>query len=116
MRLLAPIVICLALAGCVGYKPDQRVVGRFRAPAGEVVDIRSDGQIIFIGGGKKELVGLVTIDQEEPLAIRVIAPDTSPLVGTKITFLAERTRISVEWADWRDAGPKGGRPTEFRKD
>lgn len=45
------------------------------------------------------MVGLVTIDQEEPLAIRVIAPDTSPLVGTKMTFSAERTRISVEWAD-----------------
>jgi hypothetical protein len=115
MRVLALVVICVALVGCFSYKPDQRVVGRFGAPAGEVVDIRSDGRIIFIVGGKEELVGLVTIDQEEPLSIRVIAPDTSPLVGTKIVFSADGTQISVEWSAWRGAGPKGERPTEFRK-
>lgn len=116
MRVSALVVICVALAGCFSYKPDQRVLGRFRAPAGEVIDIRSDGRIIFIAGAKKESVGLATIDREEPLSIRVIAPDTSPLVGTKIVFSAEQTQISVEWSEWRGAGPKGERPTEFRKE
>jgi hypothetical protein len=100
----------------LGYKPDQRVVGRFSAPGGEVVDIRSDGRITFVTGEGGELVGLVTVDEEEPLSVRVIAPDTSPLVGTKILFSPDRTRIRVEWAAWRPASTKGDKPTGFRRE
>lgn len=116
MRALAVFMICAGLAGCLSYKPDQRVVGRFRAATGEVLDIRPDNRIIFARGEKEELVGLVAIDGQEPLSIRVIAPDTSPLVGTHIVFSAEGTRISVEWPDWRNAGRESDRPTEFRKE
>ena len=72
-----------------------------------------DGRIVYVAGGKEEFVGLVTIDQESPLSIRVIAPDTSPLVGTKIIFTEDRTQASVEWQDMKPAGT--ARPRTFQK-
>jgi hypothetical protein len=113
MKALISLLFAATLAGCVGYQPDQRVVGVFRAPAGEELDIKADGRIVYIAGGREEFVGLVTIDQESPLSIRVIAPDTSPLVGTKIIFTEGRTQASVEWQDARRAATV--RPIEFRK-
>lgn len=115
MKSVALFLICAALAGCLSYRPDQRVVGRFRAATGELLEIRSDGRIGFVAKGEEELVGLVTVDREEPLSIRVIAPDISPLVGTDIVFSADGTRISVAWADWRNPAPRD-RPTEFRRE
>ena len=99
-RAFATLVMAL-LTACVGYQPDQRVVGSFEAPSGEVVVIRQDGRIFYVSGGKEEFLGLVTIDKEEPLSIRVIAPDTSRLVGTEITFSSNRRQITVEWPSWQ---------------
>ncbi len=108
------LMSALVLGGCIGYQPDQRVVGVFRASSGEAVDIRSDGLIVYIANKKEELVGLVTIDRDDPLSIRVIAPDTSPLVGTTISFSSDRQSIRVEWQDWKRAG--AARPREFKKE
>ena len=113
MKALISLLIAVVLSGCVGYKPDQRVVGVFRAPAGEALDIMPDGRIVYVAGGKAEFVGLVTIDHESPLSVRVIAPDTSPLVGTKIVFSEDRGQVSVEWQNWKRAG--ADRPRTFEK-
>ena len=115
---MKPIVILsllLLVAGCGRYQPDQRVIGRYQATGGEVLHIRSDGYIVFVREGKEEGVGLATVDEEEPLSVRVIAPDTSRLVGTKIVFNRDQSDIVVEW-------PKGGRaaqivrPTAFHRE
>lgn len=113
MKAVILLFIAAVLAGCSSYNPDQRVVGIFYATASEVLDIRPDGRIFYVAGGKKEFVGLVTIDQESPLSIRVIAPDTSPLVGTKIVFSEDQSRLMVEWPNWKRAGTD--RPGSFRK-
>lgn len=116
MRAVALCVICVASAGCLSYRTDQRVIGRFRAATGEVLDIRSDGWIHFVTRERDELVGLAAVDRDQPLSIRIIAPDTSPLVGTTITFWTGETRVTVDWADWRRLDPESDRPTEFRKE
>jgi hypothetical protein len=113
MKALILLLFAVTLAGCVGYQPDKRVVGVFRAPAGEALDIKADGRIVYVAGGKEEFVGLVTIEQESPLSIRVFAPDTSPLVGTKIVFTEDRTQASVEWQDAKRSGSE--RPRTFQK-
>ena len=106
--------ISVLLCACIGYRLDQRVVGRFEAAAGEAVVIRTDGRIHYVTAGKEEFVGLVTIDSEKPLSIRVIAPDTSPLVGTKITFSDDNRQIAVDWSPLQRPGMSANRPTAFR--
>jgi hypothetical protein len=113
MKIFVALIVSALLAGCLSYKPDQRVVGNFKALSGGAIDIRSDGRIIFVSGEKQELVGLVTIAREEPLSIHVIAPDTSPLVGTKIVFSSDRKEIKVAWQSAIVGSP---RPTVFRKE
>lgn len=113
MKFLVALIISALLAGCLGYQPDQRVVGNFKASSGEAIDIRHDGRIIFVSGGKQELIGLVTIAKDEPLSIHVIAPDTSPFVGTKIVFSSDRKEIKVEWPSAIVSLPK---PTVFQKE
>ncbi len=113
MRVFAPIVAVVALAGCAIYQPDQRVVGRFKAPTGEVVEIQPSGYMWFIDGAKKEMIGLVHIGREQPLTIRVVGPDTAPLVGTSIVFSADKRTITATWPSRVRTTPKGNRPTEF---
>jgi len=114
MKSLAIVILCLVFSGCLSYRPDQRVVGRFQAVSGEVIDIRSDGAILFVSEKKDELVGLVSISKEDPLSIHVVGPDISRLVGTKIIFSADRSSIAVAWPDWQKAKNGIDRPTEFQ--
>jgi len=113
MKLIIALFVCTLLGGCWSYQPDQRVVGRFHATSGEILEIRPDGRIVYEKEEKKVLVGLVTISKEAPLSIRVIAPDTSPLIGTKIVFSADRKEAEVEW---QSAVPSDAKPTSFRKE
>jgi len=108
------LLVCVVLAGC--YQPDKRAVGHFEASSGESLDILPSGQIMFTAAEGKERVGLVTIVRDHPLTIRVIAPDTSPLIGTTIVFSADRREIFVEWRDYRQAGDGQSRPTRFQKE
>jgi hypothetical protein len=113
MKALSLILIAAVLGGCVGYRPDQRVVGTFVASGGETVEINPDGWIVYAFGKKVERVGLVSIAQEAPLTVRVIAPDTSPWIGSQIVFSADRSSLAVDWQNLRPAG--ADRPREFHK-
>jgi len=112
MKVLATLIICALFGGCLSYKLDQRVVGHFEAPTGEAIDIRPDGWITYVTEKKVERVGLVSIGKEEPLTVHVIAPDTSPLVGTKMVFSGDRKEIVVEWESAIVGPPK---PITFQK-
>lgn len=113
MRAALALVLAGLLSACVGYRGDQRVVGRFEAPAREVLVIQPDGKIFFENHGKREFIGLVTIDKEAPLSIRVIAPDISPFIGTRITFSDDRRHLAVEWPTWHRATASITHPVEF---
>jgi hypothetical protein len=97
MKIQTALIVCILLCGCISYNSDQRVVGRFKAPTGEVVVIRKDGLIVLQSDTKEERVGLVSISKNDPLTIHVLAPDTSPLVGTVIVFSENRNQIEVDW-------------------
>lgn len=92
------------------YIPDQRVVGYYQATTGEIIDIKPDGRIMYIKDNKNEIVGLVSINTEEPLSIRIIAPDTSPLIGTIIEFSENRKDIAIKWSNF---GTNVIRPTDY---
>jgi hypothetical protein len=113
MKVALAFILTGLLTACVSYRSDPRVVGRFETPAGEALTIKPDGRIVYSGAGREEFVGLVTIGQEIPLSIRVIAPDTSPLVSTKISFSEDRRQIVVEWPAWQRASGTTRRPTTF---
>ena len=115
MKIAAVIMMCVAVAGCLSFTPDPRVIGSFKATAGEVVDIRSDGRIFFASEKREEFVGLATISTQVPLSIHVVGPDTSPLVGTKIVFSPDGRSIEVEWPKWRRTGDRA-RPSKFQKE
>ena len=102
-RFIVAVFACLLVAGCSSYLPDERVVGYFRAATGQAIDIRADGRIFYLHDEKQEFVGLVTVTRDTPLTIFVVAPDTSPYVGTVIKFYENRQRIEVEWSNWRAA-------------
>lgn len=103
----------LALGGCHLYRGDPRVVGTFRAVDAEEVSISADGAIQYAADQRHESVGLVTIERESPLTVVVIAPDTSPLVGSAFAFSADLKTVVVTWADARASAT--ARPTVFRK-
>ena len=113
MRFTSAVVFLGLLTACVGYRVDQRVVGHFEGPAGEAVVIEPDGRIVYVSAGREEFVGLITIDQEVPLSIRVIAPETSPLIGTTITFSEQRRQITVQWPAWQGTAGTSSRSTTF---
>ncbi len=111
MKLAAVALASCVVAGCSSYLPDERVVGHFMATTGEAINIRSDGRIFFAHGANEEFVGMVTVTRDTPLTIFVVAPDTSPLVGTVIKFSADRQVLAVEWQD----ALHRHRPARFQK-
>ncbi|WP_221033322.1 hypothetical protein [Actomonas aquatica] len=113
MRILFAIALCVYWSGCVAYRPDQRVVGSFDAQRGESLIIGSDGRIYYVADGKEEFVGLVTVSRESPLTIRILGPDTSPLVGTEVVFSDDREFVSVDWQDMKS--PEIMRSSSFKK-
>lgn len=113
MRILFAIALSILGSGCVAYRPDQRVVGSFDAPFGDSLVVGSDGLIFYVADGKEEFVGLVTVSHESPLTIRIVGPDTSPLVGTEIVFSGDRDIVSVDWQDMKS--PEKKRSSSFKK-
>jgi hypothetical protein len=115
MRAAVAILMCVAVAGCLSFKADQRIVGRFTASDGEVLDISSDGWIQFVSPEKKEFVGLARVSTKSPLTIQVFGPDTSAFLGTKIVFSPDFKSIDIEWQDFRKEEGRN-RPSKFQKE
>ncbi len=103
MRAAVVIVMFVAVAGCLSFKADQRIVGRFTASDGEVLDISSDGWIQFVSPERKEFVGLARVSTNAPLTLQVFGPDTSPFLGTQIVFSPDLKNIEIEWQNFRKA-------------
>lgn len=112
MKCFVTLLACFLVAGCSSWLPDERVVGNFAAASGDTVTIGADGRIFHERGGRKEFVGMVTVTRDTPLTIFVVAPDSSPLVGTVITFSGDRKTVSVEWHDALHRPP---RSRQFQK-
>lgn len=107
------IIYAAVLTGCVSYKPDPHLVGHYEAPTGEAIDIQLDGRIVYFFHDKVDFIGLMNVEKRKPVVIHVIAPDTSPLVDTKILFSADNTEIQVQWPTPIRASDSSQRPTRY---
>ncbi len=118
MKRFLPFLLCwAALTACAtGVQADPRVVGRFKAAGGEVVEIGTGGRIHFHSGNQTVSVGQGTVVAEQPLTLRVNAPENSPLVGTMIVFSPDQKAIFVKWWSWQRDSRSSGRPTDYRKE
>lgn len=118
MKCLVPVLLCwAALTACAtGVQADHRVVGRFKAAGGEVVEIGKEGRILFHSGNQTYSVGQGAVSAEKPLTLRVNAPESSPWVGTTIVFSSDQQAIFVKWWSWQRESRSSGRPTDYRKE
>lgn len=114
MRHLVFIIIYAAvLTGCVSHKPDPHLVGHYEAPTGEAIDIQLDGKIVYFFHDKVDFIGLLNVENRNPIVVHVIAPGAAPLVGTKILFSADKTEIQVQWPTSTQASNSSQRPTRY---
>ena len=118
MKRLIPFLFCwAALTACAsGVQADRRVVGRFKAAGGEVVEICTNGHIYLHEGRQILPVGMFVIVAEKPLTLRVTAPESAPLVGTTMIFSADHRDIFVKWWSWQRDSRSSGRPNAFKKE
>ena len=112
-RLVFIIIYAAVLSGCVSYKPDPRLVGHYEATTGEAIDIQLDGRIVYFFHDQVDFIGLMNVEKRNPIAVHVIAPDTAPLVGTKILFSADKSEIQVQWPTSIQASNSSPRPTRY---
>lgn len=112
------LITALGFAGCVTPSADSRLVGAYVGQNSESLTILPDTSVyharIVAGREQRTLIGYAaTESSSEPGSLSIIAPDTSPFVGTKLQMSDDFRTITVRWRNYRD--PKDTRETNYAR-
>lgn len=117
--ILIVLSVLLGLAGCVTPSADSRLVGTYVGDDAESLIILPDTRVYhsrFIEGREQRvLIGYAAVASSGPPgSLFIIAPDTSPFVGTSFQVSDDFRTITVRWQNYRD--PKDTpRQTQFHR-
>lgn len=106
----------LSVVGCATPSADPRLVGTYVGEGSESLTILPNTRVYHtrLSGGQehKVLIGYAaTTSGGRPGSLSIIAPDTSPFIGTALQVSDDFQMITVSWQNFRD--PKDTRQTQF---
>ena len=117
-RLLLIALLALhSLTGCVSPSADSRLVGTYVGKDSESLTILPDTRVYHtrLAGGQEQRVMIgyaaAASSSSPPGSFSIIAPDTSPFIGTSLQVSDDFRTVTVRWQNYRD--PKDTRQTQF---
>lgn len=114
--IIIALAALLSVVGCVTPSADSRLVGTYVGKESESLTILPDTRVYhsrFAGGQEQRvLIGYAAAaSSSSPSSLSIIAPDTSPFIGTSLEVSDDFRTITVRWQNYRD--PKDTRQTQF---
>src|SRR5262245_11482969 len=114
--LLIALTALLNVVGCVTPSADSRLVGTYIGKESESLTILPDTRVYHtrLAGGQEQrvLIGYAAAASSSPPgSLSIIAPDTSPFIGTSLQVSDDCRTVTVRWQNYRD--PKDIRQTQF---
>jgi len=106
MRALAiALIAALGFVGCSAPSGNPKLVGTYVATNAESLVFLPDTRVLHVrvvdGREQRVLVGYTAFVSGASDTISIIAPDTSPFVGTRFQVDTNFTTITVDWRDLR---------------
>ena len=118
--LFIALLALLSLTGCVTPSADSRLVGTYLGKDSESLTILSDTRVyhtrVVEGRVQRVLIGYAAAASSSPPgSLRIIAPDTSPFIGTSLQVSDDFQMITVRWQNYRDPNDTSRQATFIRK-
>jgi hypothetical protein len=106
----------LSVFGCVTPSADSRLVGTYVGKESEFLTILPDTRVyharLVDGQEQRVLIGYAAAGSSTPPgSLFIIAPDTSPFIGTSLQMSDDFQTVTVRWQSYGD--PKDTRQTQF---
>lgn len=99
------LIVVLGLAGCRAPSASPKVVGKYTATNAESLVFLPDTRVLHVrlvaGLEQQVMIGYASPVGGTPNTLSVIAPDTSPFVGTRFEIDTNFTKVTVHWNDLR---------------
>jgi hypothetical protein len=111
------LMALLSLVGCVTPSADSRLLGTYFGKGSESLTVLPNTRVyhsrVLDGREQRVLVGYAAAASSSPPgSFSIIAPDTSPFIGTSLQVSDDFRTITVRWQNYRD--PKDtSRQTQF---
>jgi hypothetical protein len=101
------LISLLGLGGCVTPSADSRLVGTYIGKGSESLTVLPDTRVyhtrVLDGREQRVLVGYAaTASSSSAGSLSIIAPDTSPFIGTSLQVSDDFRTITVRWQNYRD--------------
>lgn len=104
--LFITLLALLSLAGCVSPAADSRLVGTYVGKDSESLTILPDTRVyhtrVVEGRDQRVMIGYAAAASNPPGSLSIIAPDTSPFIGTSLQVSDDFHTITVRWQHYRD--------------
>src|SRR5262245_45925389 len=99
------LIAALGLVGCSAPSANPRLVGTYVATNAESLVFLADTRVLHVrvvdGREQRVFVGYTASVSGAPDTLSIIAPDTSPFVGTRFHVGTNFTKVTVDWRDLR---------------
>lgn len=105
--LIAALLALLSLMGCVTPSADSRLVGTYLGKDSESLTILPDTRVyhtrVAEGREYRIMIGYAAAASSSPPgSLSIIAPDTSPFIGTHLQVSEDFRTITVSWQNYGD--------------
>src|SRR6266540_6214431 len=99
------LLAVLGFAGCSAPSANPKLVGTYIATNAESLVFLPDTRVLHVrlveGREQRVLIGYANSVSGAPDILSVIAPDTSPFIGTRFEVDTNFTKVTVHWNDLR---------------
>jgi hypothetical protein len=109
----------LGLAGCVTPSANPQLVGTHDGKESKSLVFLPDMRVLHVlsvaGHEERDLLGYASTIRRTPDSLSIIAPDTSPFLGTSFRVSADFRTVTVHWRSLRDQKDTPGQ-TQFHRE
>jgi hypothetical protein len=117
---LIGLTALLGIVGCVAPSADSRLVGTYVGGDSESLVVLADTRVyhsrVLAGQEQRVLIGYAAAASSSPPgSLSIIAPDTSPFIGTSLQVSDDFQTITVHWQNYADPKHTPGQKRFVRK-
>ena len=93
------------LTGCITLRADPRLVGPYLGEESESLVFLADTAVLHLkvvdGREERFFLGYAAAHSSTLGSLSIIAPDTSPFIGTSFQVSDDFSRVTVDWDNFR---------------